>query len=248
MSRLGTFILFSALSFGAAAEEMLPAYNSYQSVPFVVGDGGLAADLVNYVNGKLKGKYQFKLTQVQRDGLNKTIAEPNFKGAVLFLSPAFVNDAAKTKFTWTQAVLHDANAVISQGSRKLEYTGADALKGLKFAGVKGNRYAGLEERFGKDIQREDVNEELSNIKKVVAGKADVTIMSSSTYRYLMKQMGKENAERSNLYTSSKPHAEFDRYIFVGKDNTVLAKELDTVIAGMKSDPAWKAVLVKYGID
>ncbi|HJV02763.1 MAG TPA: transporter substrate-binding domain-containing protein [Burkholderiaceae bacterium] len=244
-------LLFAALLPGAAmaAEETLPAYNTYQSVPFVVGEGGLANDLVGYLNNKLKGKYHFKLTQMPREALNKNvIGDPGFKGAVLFLSPPFVEDAAKTRYLWTQPLLHDSNAVISLGSRKLEYTGPDSFKGLKFGAVRGNRYMGLEDRFGKDIQKEEVGEELSNIKKLAAGKIDATIMANSTFRFLMQQMGKQNAERSNLYTSSKTHMEFDRHIFVARDNPALGKELDAVVAGMKGDPAWKAVLAKYGLE
>lgn len=250
MSRLCTVVMLGLLSGTVlAAEESVPAYNTYQSVPFVVGDGGLASDLVGYLNAKLKGKYQFKLTQVPRETLNKTISgDAGFKGAVLFLSPPFVDDAAKTRYYWTPPLMHDSNAVISLGSRKLEYSGPDTLKGLKFGAVKGNRYLGLEEHFGKDIQKEDVGEELSNIKKVVAGKVDATIMANSTYRFLIKQMGKQNAERSNLYTSAKPHLEFDRHIFVAKDNAALGKELDNVVGGMKADPAWRAILGKYGLE
>lgn len=249
MRRLCTCAFLLALSSATAlAEEVLPAYNTYQSVPFIVADGGMAADLVGYLNGKLKGKYQFKLTQATREALNKTLtSEPNFKGAVLFLSPFFVDDVTKKKFSWTAPIMHDANAVISGRSRMLEYTGADALNGLKFGGVKGNRYAGLEDRFGKEVQREDVLEELSNIKKVAAGKIDVTIMADSTYRFLMKQMGKEAAANTNLYTSSKSHAEFDRFLFSSREDTALAKELNDVVAGMKTDPAWKAILSKYGL-
>src|SRR4051812_16624027 len=123
MSRLCVLALLLAIGSSAmAAEEVLPAYNSYQSVPFVVADGGLASDLVSYMNGKLKGKYQFKLTQMNREALNKAVlGESKFKGLVLFLNPFFVDDAAKKKFAWTPPIMHDGNAVISLASRKLEY-------------------------------------------------------------------------------------------------------------------------------
>lgn len=35
-------------------------------------------------------------------------------------------------------------------------------------------------------------------------------------------------------------------LFVSKGNEALGKEINTVLAGMKSDPAWKAILAKYG--
>lgn len=249
MKRLVFFLATLITGHAALATEIVPAYNTYLAVPFVVGDGGLAQETVAYLNNKLKGKYQFQLNQVSRDTLNKTVLkDPDFKGIVLFLSPFFVDDSTKVKYHWSPELLSDSNAVISLKSRKLEYTGPEALAGLKFGGIKGNRYAGLEEHFGKDIQREDVLEELSNIKKVAAGKIDVTIMARSTYRFLMKQMGAEAAASSNLYTSSHPHFAFERHIFLSKGDAALAKEIDDVVAASKNDPAWRALLSKYGLE
>ncbi|TFW00773.1 transporter substrate-binding domain-containing protein [Oxalobacteraceae bacterium OM1] len=252
MHRLASGCLGLALASGtgmAGAEEALTAYNTYQSVPFVTEKGGLAQDLVAYLNQKLKGKYQFQLNSLPRDRLNQTVInDPNFKGIVLLLNPLFVDDAERKKFLWTQPVMADSNAVISMASKKIEYTDPDSLKGTRFAGISGNRYAGLEDRFGKDIQRDNVGEEMTNIRKVAAGRADVTIMAFSTYRYLVKQIGESAKLDTTLYVSSKPHAKFDRFIFVSKADPVLAKELDGVIGGMKADPAWKAVLARYAIE
>ncbi|HYD80090.1 MAG TPA: transporter substrate-binding domain-containing protein [Paucimonas sp.] len=242
-------IALAAAGMSAAAEETLAAYNTYQAVPFVVDKGGLAADVVAYLNTKLKGKYKLQLENVPRKKLNETIeADANFKGVVLFLNPMFVNDADKKKFYWTPSFLSDANAVISPAAKKVEYSDPASLNGLRFAGVVGNRYAGLEERFGKELQREDVTEELSNLKKIASGRADVTIMPFSTYRFLLKQLGSQSPLSSTLYVSQKPHAKFDRFIFVSKNDAALGKELDAVVAGMKSDPAWKAVLSRYDLE
>jgi polar amino acid transport system substrate-binding protein len=239
----------SALALPAALAETLPAYNSYQAVPFVVEGGGLAADLVAYINEKLKGKYTFQLNNVPRDKLNQILdKDPAFKGVVLLLNPMFVGDTDKKKYHWSPAVMADANAVISLNSKKLEYADTDSLKGLKFAGVTGNKYTGFEERFGKDIARENASEELSNLRKVASGKADVTIMPMLTYRYLLKQLGEQSPVRSTLYLSSKPHARFERFLFSAAGDTALAAELDNVVAGMKADPGWKRIAAKYGLE
>jgi len=250
-SGVRALILAAAALFGAPAlaQETVAAYNTYQAVPFVVEKGGLAADVVGYLNGRLKGKYRFQLETVPRKQLNDTIAaDPNFKGVVLFLNPMFVDDADRKKYLWTQPILHDSNAVISLATKKIEYSDPASLNGLRFGGVQGNRYAGLEDRFGKDLQREDVTEELSNLKKVSSGRVDVTIMPSSTYRFLLKQLGPQNPLGNTLHVSSKPHAKFDRFLFVSRSNAALARELDAVVADIGTDPAWKAILVKYGIE
>lgn len=241
--------LAMAAQSAATAADTVTAFNTYQAVPFVVESGGLAADLVGYLNDKLKGKYQFQLSIIPREKLNQTIEkDPNFKGVVLFLNPMFVGDADKKKYHWTPAIISDSNAVISLNTKKLEYVDPDSLKGLKFAGVTGNKYAGIEERFGKDIQRENANEELSNLRKVAAGKSDVTIMPMSTYRFLLKQLGDQSPVKAMLYLSSKPHAKFDRYLFTSNGDATLAKELDAVATGMKSDATWKTIAAKYGLE
>lgn len=237
------------LAQGAGAVETVTAFNTYQAVPFIVGNGGLAADTVAYLNQKLKGKYHFDLNSLAREKLNQTLdKDPNFKGVVLFLNPMFVGDGDKKKYHWTPAIIADSNAVISLNTKKIEYVDVDTLKGMKFAGVTGNRYAGLDERFGKDIQRDNSNEELSNIRKVSSGKADVTIMAFSTYRFLLKQLGDQSPVKSTLYVSAKPHAKFDRYLFSSNADPALNKELDGVAAGMKADPAWKSIAAKYGLE
>ncbi|MFC4161256.1 substrate-binding periplasmic protein [Chitinimonas lacunae] len=228
----------------AQATENLPAYNVYQAPPFVVGSGGLVADVVTYFNDKLKGQYQFKLETMPRERLNQTVINnPGFKGVVLLLSPPFVGDQERKKYLWSASVLDDANAVISSPAKPIEYTGPDSLKGLSFGGVLGNRYMGLEERFGKDIQRSDVSSELANLEKVANGRIDVTLMAHSIYRYLSRQ----HNLTSKLHLSSKPHANFSRHIFAAKGEEKLIAVLDQVIAASKQDPAWTALLAKYNL-
>ncbi|MGH8807809.1 MAG: substrate-binding periplasmic protein [Noviherbaspirillum sp.] len=248
---LGALAL-SALAFlaqSAFAEETLKAYNTYRAVPYVAGNGGLAADLVAYLNARLAGRYRLVLSVLPRERLNRTLAiDPDFKDVVLFVNPFFMNDAERTRYYWTPPFMSDANEVISTTANRIEYKGPDSLKGLTFGGILGHRYAGLEDRFGKDIQRENVNEEKSNLRKLAAGRIDVTIIESTTYRYLRKQLDVENNWGGDLYVSSRPHSRFDRFMFVSRNNAALGKELDAIIARMKTDPAWHAILQKYGLD
>ncbi|HYD80467.1 MAG TPA: transporter substrate-binding domain-containing protein [Paucimonas sp.] len=243
-------LLFGTMCGLAAAAETLPAYNTYQTPPFVVEEGaGFAADVIDYLNANLKGQYQFQLIQLPRLRLNRIVTNvPDFKGVVLFLNPKFVGDLDKTKYFWTHAVMADANKVISSSARKLEYNGPESLKGLRFGGVLGHRYDGLEEMFGKDVAREDVASESLNLIKVALGRVDVTIMPHSSFRYLLKSLGADGPERGSLYISKKDHLQFDRHFFVARENAALGHTLNQVIAGMKSDPAWKAILAKYGLD
>jgi len=241
--------------FNAMALETIPAYNVYGTVPFVVDmqntkdKGGLATDLVAYLNTKLKGKYAIELQTMPRERLNQeVISKPDFKGVVLFLNPMFVGDADKKKFAWTPAIMADKNNVISSLARKIEYVNPDSLKDMNFQAVRGNKYAGLEDRFGKDIKRADVASELQSLKLIANNKADVTIMASTVYSYLMKVNGVPDGLEGKLHVSATPHLKFDRFMFVANERADLAKDLSAVAASMPKDPEWKAVLTKYGLN
>jgi len=239
-----------ALAAGAAgAEEVLPAYNTYLAVPFVVDKGGLAADTVAYLNARLAGRYRFRLENLPRRRLVETVlVDPAFRGVVLFLNPVFVDDAERQRFQWTVPIFSDANAVVSSTARRIEYAEPASLDGMRFGGILGHRYAGLEERFGTKLQREDVPDELTNLKKIASGRIDVTVMPFTTYRYLIKYFGVEHALINRLHVSERPHARFERMMFVSHADPALARQLGQVADGMRSDPAWKAILARYGID
>ncbi len=232
----------------AQAQSTVTAYNTYLTAPFSADQNpGLAAELVDYLNAKLKGKYVISLQNLPRERLNqKVIADLNFKGIVLFSNPIFVADLDRKKYFWTAPIMSDRNDVISPIGKKIEYHDPDSLKDKLFAGIRGNKYAGLEGRFGKDIKRADFGSELTMLKTIALERAEVTVMAASTYNYLMKTSGKKEGLIGKLYVSPTPHLRFDRYMFVANRDEGLAKELSTVAEGMASDPEWQAILAKYG--
>jgi len=242
-------ILVSLTSVQALAQHTIPAYNTYQSVPFVVdAKSGLAADLVAYLNTKLQGKYVLVLETIPRERLHRDVlAAPDFQGVVLLLSPQFVDDSDQTKFAWTPAVMMDANIVISSDKRRLEYKGPKSLVGLKFEGVRGHRYADLEDHFGSEIHRENVTSELQALKMIAADRADVTVMGRSTYGYLDKVNAKADGFAGKLHVSSAPHINFARALFVSKQNTALFQELSSVASHMLRDEEWRSILAKYEV-
>lgn len=232
----------------AQAQGTVVAYNTYLTAPFSADQNpGLAAELVEYLNAKLKGRYVVSLQNLPRERLNqKVIADLNFKGIVLFSNPIFVADVDKKKYFWTAPIMSDRNNVISPTSKKIEYRDPDSLKDKLFAGIRGNKYAGLEGRFGKDIKRADFNSELTMLKTIAMERAEVTLMAASTYNYLMNTCGQKEGLIGKLYVSPTPHLRFDRYMFVANSDEALAKALSTVAEGMAGDPEWQAILAKYG--
>ena len=165
---------------------------------------------------------------------------------MLLLNPAFVDDAEKSKYFWTAAIIADKNNVVSPLSKPIEYHNPDSLQGKRFVGIKDHRYAGLDDRFGVDIKRFDINTELAMLKTVALNRADVSVLAALTYNYLMKSYGADEGLNGKLYVSTTPHRHFDRYMFVSRKDAALSKELSAVAQAMPNDPAWKAILAKYG--
>lgn len=238
------FCAAAACTLPAAAQKVIPAYNTYQSVPFQVGgEGGLAADLVDYLNAQLKGKYVLKLEALPRERFNQAVlTQKGFDGVALFLAPPFVGDADKKKFRWSSPIMTDSNLIVSNPAKKVEYNGPDSLKGLKFGGVTGNRYVGLE-----GIPRTaDTAAELTNLKNAASGEIDVTLVPDSIFRYYLKTASAARFGLDKLHVSNRPHASFTRHLFVAPEHAELAQDLEAVVSRMGSDAAWKQVLAKYG--
>ncbi len=223
-----------------AQAEPLVVYNSYLSPPFVIGDGGFAADTVNYLNRKLDGKFELKLTNTQRAKLNFTALDnATFKGAVLFMAPIFVSDTNKTKYNWTDAIVQDANVLAYPLGKNFDYTGLESLDGKTLLCVQGYKFPGLDERT--TVKRQDGVSEEANIKKLLAGQGDVSMMAKSIFNYFSNQP----EFKGKIAIASKPYATFARYILVGKANPELYAALNGVVKGMSSDPDWKAIEKKY---
>lgn len=240
-----TFGVIGVVLAAGAFAESLPVFNSYMTPPFVLsGDAGLAADTTAYLNKKLAGKHELKLSNIPRARLALlALNNDAFKGAVLFMNPMFVADNEKTKYAWTDTLMKDSNTVVSPAGHKFNYTDVESFTGKTFIGVAGNRYAGLEEKFGKSVKREDASNEEASLTKLVGGSGDVTLLAKSIATYFSLQPG-----FSGKFTmDAKPYSTFTRHILVSKSTPELASELSRIVKEAEKDPEWKSILAKYGM-
>jgi len=231
----------------ARADSTIAAYNTYAIPPFVISNGGLAADLVGYLNSKLHGRYVLQLHTLPRNRLNQVVmAHPKqFDGVVLFANKTFLQDPQGDRYLWSAPILEDANLVVSNQRRKVEYRGPHSLVGRRFGGVNGHIYANIDElaRQGALI-REDAYDERLNLAKLDMRRIDFTLLPQSFYRYL--QLNHKNL-LEKLYVAPQPHSVFSKHILVGVTQPELMHALQPVVAQMKTDPAWQAVLAKYNL-
>jgi len=240
------FALLLAAAAPAGADTIVKAYNSYRGPPYVDGNGGLAPDLVRYVNHKLEGRYTLQLVTLPRRQLNQLMEAPGgFEGVALFLSPAFIGDVPRKRFHWSPAFLDDSNAIVSRIDNPVRYEGPASLVGLRFAGIYGNRYPGIDEYVGKSLTRSNAPDAMSNLRKLVAGEADFTVMPISSFRYLRRQMDREKLPLGQLHVGDKPFSQFGRHFVLARDAGALATELDKIAAAMPCDREWRRIALRY---
>lgn len=238
----GVVLLLALPAWGGTIQ----AYNSYLHPPFLdnQGQSGLAPDLVDYLNRRLDRGYRLQLVNLPRARLARLVLdrqETRFGGVALFLTPRFVADEAHTRFLWSLPLSSDYNLLLFRRPAPKTVTSLNSLAGLRFAGVYGHRYQGIDEL--KDaglIRREDAAAEAVNLGKVLAGRADFTVMNHSYFAAL------DGGYAGLFATQTVPHeAAFNRYILIGKHNRELQQALDKVIAQMRIDPEWLAIAHRY---
>lgn len=227
---------------GQALAEDVSLITYHGFAPYVAEEkAGLTYDLADYLSRKSGGAYTFTVQVMPRKRLDEELsgAKPV---VVPWVSPAWFGDADMTKYKWTGAVVQDSNAVISPKAKPVEYTGPDALSGLKLGGVAGHKYAGVDPlvEAGK-ITREDANSELVNLKKVAAGRVDVTLMAESGARYMAKKEGVAD----QIHFSGTPHSKYERRVFVSGNDAKLADYVTKTVNGLAADPEWQKIAAKY---
>jgi ABC-type amino acid transport substrate-binding protein len=244
--RFAFALLLAAAAVPAGAAPTVKAYNSYRGAPYDDGRDGLAHELVRYVNRKLEGRYTLELVTLPRRQLNQLMEAPQgFDGVALFLAPVFVGDKRQKRFHWTPAFLDDSNAVVSRIDNPVRYAGPASLTGLRFAGIYGNRYPGIDEYVGKGLQRSNAHDAMSNLRKLVAGQADFTVMPISAFRYLRRELDREKLPIGQLHLGDKPFNRFGRHFVLGRDAGALAAELDRIAAAMPCDREWRSIALRY---
>lgn len=233
------------LSMASAFAADLTLYTYHSEPPFVTGDGkGLTYELADYLTKKSNGALSVKVSVMSRAQVDEAVASADFRDAVPWVGPTRFRDKDKTTYSVSDAIFPDENLVISTLARKVEYAGPDSLKGMTFGGVLERNYAGIDELVkAGQIDRQDSQSEEVNLKKIAAGRIDATLLPGSVVRFLVPQLGIEG----RFHVSATPQGAYTRHLLLAKRNPKLAKQVNAVIAEMKSDPDWQEVLKKYHV-
>lgn len=240
-----TTALAAVISYAAlpALAETIPVYTYHNHPPFVLEAGkGLSFDFVDALNKKSKGNPSFKLEVVSRAQLDKTVATPDFSGVVAWVSPNWFKDKDRTTYLWSTQIMDDANVIMSNASKKIEYKDPASLKGSTLGGIVGHKYPGIDEQVASgDIKREDADKERSNLRKLEAGRIDATLLPRSTSKYLLHEMDLG----SKLYVSPTAQSSYTRHVMISKKFPEVQKLVNEAIADMAKDAGWQTTLAKY---
>ncbi|HJV79860.1 ABC transporter substrate-binding protein [Noviherbaspirillum sp.] len=237
--------LLAAASLSAlpALADTVPVYTYHNHPPFVVDGGkGLSYDFIDFLNKKSKGNPSFKIEVVSRAQLDKAMAAPDFNGVVAWVNPMWFKDKDKTTYLWSGQIMDDANVILSNATKKVEYKDPSSLKGKQFGGILGHNYAGIDELVASGaIKREDAEKERSNLRKLEAGRIEVTLLPRSTANYLLHEMDLAG----KLYVAPTPQSSYTRHVLVPKKSPELLKFVNEAVAEMAKDGGWQSTLAKY---
>ncbi len=227
-----------------AESERIGIYTYHTHPPFITETGkGLSYDLAEYLSKRSGNSFRFSVEPLSRPGVDKVLQE-TADGIVPWVNPVWFKDLAETKYFWCKgALMSDGNAIVSHNDRKIVYNGPESLSGLKFGGLHGHRYTGIDEfiRNTGKARRVDTENHIENFRKLSLRRIDVTLTPISGAAYILKREGYADT----LYISPKLHSEFDRRVIIANRRNDLKMFIEDVIRSMAKDSSWTEIMDRY---
>ena len=227
-----------------AESEQIGIYTYHTHPPFITETGkGLSYDLAEYLSKRSGNRFRFSVESLSRLGVDKVLQEAA-DGIVPWVNPVWFKDLAEKKSLWCNgALMSDGNAIVSHNDRKIIYNGPESLSGLKFGGLHGHRYTGIDEfiRNTGMARRVDTENHIENFRKLSLRRIDVTLTPISGAAYIMKREGYADT----LYISPKLHSEFDRRVIIANRRNDLKMFIEDVIRSMAKDSSWTEIMDRY---
>ena len=240
----GLLLLLPITALRAAEPEPVVAYAYHLKPPFITDvqkSQGLYFAFADYVNRKL-GRVVMRTEYMPRKRLDQVLNSADFRGVVLGVNPVWFHDTEEKNYLWTSTLMKDRDELVSSALRPIQYNGPDSLQGKMIGGVQGHYYYGIDEAVkAGQLRREDTDSELQNLTKLRVQRIDATIISRSTYSYLMRHYGGSEY----YFLSDRPHDVFARRVLVPHARRDVYEWLEPVMKKMQADPEWQAIVKAY---
>ncbi|MFC6441571.1 ABC transporter substrate-binding protein [Bowmanella sp. JS7-9] len=238
--------LASASVVRSQSVQLVPAYAYHLKPPFILditAEKGLYFDLSTVLS--TPGKIEFYTVFVPRKRIERMLESKKLDGIIIGVNPTWFGDLNENKYHWSPAFFHDRDEFISLPKNHFEYVDDESLQGHILAGVRGFYYHHVESLVrNNNMQRIDTIGEHEVLQLILRERADIGIVSRSTFDYLRTH---EHPEFNLLHVSTKPHDSFARRILIMPENKELAEYIDTRLQSEDFRQRWQAVLDSYAV-
>lgn len=218
--------------------------NTYHThTPFITDSGeGLTYDLADFLTEKSSGQYRFQVIPMTRERVNISITRAE-NCIIPWVNPLWFSDMSEEKYMWSEnCIMSDGNAVISRIEDSIEYYSPESVIDLRFGGIRGHKYADIDELVEEGfIDRYDNEFHRFNFRMLIKNRIDFTIMPLSGANFLIGE--KEFADQ--LYISSRNHSTYTRKVIIGNKDRALQDYIDEMILFMQTDPRWVEIISEY---
>ncbi|MBF0144806.1 MAG: hypothetical protein HQL84_02280 [Magnetococcales bacterium] len=231
LSLVGSLSVAWTGAFGQEGEIIrLLTYHNHP--PFVTGhEQGVSYDLARMLTRFSAGRWNFQVRIVPRSRLDLELA-PWIQGrcsgekrvddpachddwSLMWVNPSWGFGAGTgTTFRWVN-LFEDANAIISLKDTALDYQSPESLVGLRFGGMRGHHYLGLDPLIAAGrIQRIDGDHERENLVKLLMKRLDAVLLPESTTRYFLTRDDLLSKSADRFFIAPVRHQRFWRQLMI----------------------------------
>ncbi|HEY1092937.1 MAG TPA: hypothetical protein VGE47_17695 [Burkholderiaceae bacterium] len=232
----------------AQAVVKLPLLSYYDYEPFMRPDlkGGLTHELAAWLNKRLAGRYRFVPSYLPKGRVDMLLQNPAWAGALVWVDPGFVDDAAQRRYHWSVSLLEETDQVASRSNSRFEYAGPGSLEGLTLGTVVNQHYPDVETLLQQGrVHREDAPSQEANLNKLLLGRVDVAFVSASTLAGLRGSIPQLD---SRIHLSAQVRRRFSRRLMLSQAVPAAQRhELMTLLERLDCDAEWQVVLKRYGL-
>ena len=232
---------------GGVLANTFTLYTYHQKPPYYFKDAedgstkGIYHDLVQYLNENQRDiavRLEFK----PRKRLENDLTKGQLKGAIVGVNPIWFKDKAKTRYLWTAPLMKDKDVIVVRRGQEFPYIHPRDLEGRRLALPRGLYFWGVTERVKENkIKAFETDSDIQDLSMVAYGRADATILSILTAKYLFNKEFKDEWF-SMLET---PHDKFERKLLFPKYYKYEYRKLNSLLKKILADEKWINELNKW---
>ncbi len=163
------------------------------------------------------------------------------------LTNMWMTESRKKDFLFSEPYAENQIKFIKRKGDPFEYENLESLKGLSVGVIRGYGY-GDDFWSAPDFRREETGDLVTNVKKLVAGRIDLTLEDEIVARYILSQKAPELLEQIEFTEGSLSSNKL--YVASGFKNAShkeLIEAFNKGLAEIKADGTYDAIFAKYGI-